>query len=210
MIYYCKIEGQSIQHAVTYPIDGYVKVDTRDTPLIATLNDNYKWVNNSWVYIVTYENSGFDSFIKGFIDSGKLTESEVWDIASKVYNDFNLVKSILIKKVSAECKKSILSGFYSSAYQGIEKHYDNELEDQSRISSLVNLASMKLANPAITDIIKWKATGEVCVEYQPMEMIQLGFDMRKWIESNTDKYAEIKKKILDSETFEKAVENSKW
>jgi hypothetical protein len=88
-----------------------------------------------------------------------------------------------------ECAKHILSGFMSKAFDGeTEKHYDCELTDQSRISGLVSIAQLRIAGLS-TEILKWKATGELeCYEWTPEQILDLGLDLKRHIQDVTDRF----------------------
>lgn len=107
------------------------------------------------------------------------------------------MKQNKILELSQACNAAILSGFISSAYQNIEKHYDCDYTDQSRIAGLVSIAQLRLMSSS-DETISYKASGELsCYEWLPQEIIQLGLDLKRHIESKTNKFYRLRIQVLD-------------
>lgn len=69
--------------------------------------------------------------------------------------NIDLIKLTKIKELRASCNLDILSGFESDAYQGINKHYSFDTEDQTNMVGIIS--NILLGN---NDVIYWKASSE--------------------------------------------------
>ncbi len=116
-----------------------------------------------------------------------------------------------IETMNQECAKHILSGFGSTAFDGkTEKHYDCEMTDQARISGLVSIAQLRIAGLS-TEILKWKATGELeCYEWTPEQMLVLGLDLKRHIQDVTDRFYVLRMYALAPERTIEELEAITW
>ena len=86
-----------------------------------------------------------------------------------------------VEQLKKECEQKIMSGFASSAYQGVEKVYSSSLENQATISSLFMVALSNLSG-VTEEPIEHKAISEIqCYEWTEQEIIQLGKDLKNHI-----------------------------
>jgi hypothetical protein len=130
--------------------------------------------NQKMLNIIEVDN--YETFINGLLDD---------------------VKQAKIQELSTACNLDILSGFLSSAYQNTENHYDCEYTDQSRIAGLVSIAQLRLMSLS-DETISYKASGELsCYEWLPQEIMQLGLDLKRHIESKTNKFYRLRIQVLD-------------
>jgi hypothetical protein len=113
--------------------------------------------------------------------------------------DIETFKQNKIQELSDACTDDIFHGLCSKAYDGVnEKHYDCEFTDQSRIAGLVSIAQMRVLGFS-DEPLKWKAHGElVCYEWTPQSILMLGIDVKKHIESRTDKFYILREQVINS------------
>ncbi len=121
------------------------------------------------------------------------------------------IRTRVIEDMNQECAKHILSGFNSKAFDGVtEKHYDCEMTDQARISGLVSIAQLRIAGLS-TEILKWKATGELeCYEWTPEQMLVLGLDLKRHIQDVTDRFYALRIYALAPERTIEELEAITW
>lgn len=105
-------------------------------------------------------------------------------------NDF---KTLKIQKMNEICNQEIIKGFMSTAFDGVTPIlYDSKITDQSRINGLVAIAQLRLMGLS-SEQIKWKnASQDVCEEWQPEQMLQLGLDLKRHVEHNIEIYDNLK------------------
>ena len=160
-----------------------------------------------------------ESLIKEHSDKNLTEEQNLADGNYLIFSDkkfpegtlLETIRKIRIDEMNTECSKRILSGFVSKAFDGVtEKHYDCEMTDQSRISGLVSIAQLRVLNLS-TEPIKWKATGELeCYEWTPVQMLELGLDLKRHIEANTDRFYALRVYALDDNRTKDELEAITW
>lgn len=201
MIYYVKLDGKAITFATTIPQDGLIKVDCGSSPLPASINENYKWVDGEgYIYNVTYENSGFNSYIKGFIDTGKLSANDMYSIAQSIYNDFNLYKTIKISKLSEDCNLEILGGFQSDIHYGVMKTFEFSQENQINLESLKNNIALGLISDGN---LTYYAKGEPCEIWSNADFMKLYETAMAFKIERIQRYKLLKEQVLNCDTREK-------
>lgn len=95
-----------------------------------------------------------------------------------------LVKQTQKDLISQACQNAIIGGFYSSAYQNINKCYGSALEDQANITGNALSAVSKVSGvPGCeNDKFYYHASGEDFVEWDASECLQLARDFKTFKE----------------------------
>lgn len=104
------------------------------------------------------------------------------------------IKQQKINEMNLACQNAIISTFQSTAFDGVTmEDYACELTDQSRINGLVAIAQLRLANLTTEPINYYKNKEAIkCTEWQPKNMLDLGLDLKRHIEKNTNHYEDLK------------------
>lgn len=95
------------------------------------------------------------------------------------------VKQLKINEIDISCKNAILGGFYSTAYQGIDKIYDSSMESQNNILGNTVSSISKLAGiiGCESDRFYYHAKDEIDFqEWQSSECLQLARDWKTFKE----------------------------
>lgn len=123
----------------------------------------------------------------------------------------NVTKQQKINEMNATCQSAILNTFESNAFDGkAMQSYSCELTDQSRINGLVTIAQLRLANLTTEPINYYQNKDAIkCIEWQPQNMLNLGLDLKRHIEKNTDHYEDLKVYINSLTTVEE-VQKVTW
>ena len=119
-------------------------------------------------------------------------------------------KTAQINILNQACQNTIINTFQSAAFDGkTMQPYDCQITDQSRINGLVTIAQLRLAN-LTTEPIKWKNSNEpICIEWSPMQMLELGLDLKRHVERCTDRY-EVLKVYINKLTTVEEVQKVTW
>jgi hypothetical protein len=107
--------------------------------------------------------------------------------------DVEKIKQSKINEIEEWCRTAIISGFKSSAYQGIEKTYASTLEDQANITGNALSATSKIAGvtECQNDKFYYHAIGEDFVEFTAGECLQLARDWKSFKETQLFKSKEL-------------------
>ena len=158
--------------------------------------------NEGWLPLLEPDIPDYNPETQYLVDDGYTIEATFVTPKYKVLDiiiDIEQLRTSAIQAMSSECQSRILAGFTSAAFDGVtEKQYDSEMTDQSRIGGLVSIAQLRLSGVS-TEPIKWKANGELsCYEWLPESMLFLGLDLKRHIESLTDRFYDLRVWALDS------------
>ncbi|WP_333860813.1 DUF4376 domain-containing protein [Clostridium sp.] len=104
------------------------------------------------------------------------------------------IKQNKINEMNTACQNAIINTFQSTAFDRTTiEDYSCELTDQSRINGLVTIAQLRLSNLTTEPINYYKnKEADKCTEWQPKNMLDLGLDLKRHIEKNTNKYEDLK------------------
>ncbi|AKA68562.1 hypothetical protein [Clostridium scatologenes] len=184
----------------------FVKIDKVTNKIIQTIDKNYgiqvnenellqeitdetliNKINSAYEYTLIF-NDTKDSIID--INITKTIEQHQQDQLSNIDN----IKQQKINEINSACQNAIINTFQSNAYDGtIIEDYACELTDQSRINGLVTIAQLRLANLTTEPINYYKNKEAIkCTEWQPKNMLNLGLDLKRHIEKNTNHYEDLK------------------
>jgi hypothetical protein len=106
--------------------------------------------------------------------------NEAYPNGKPITVDINLLKQQKVDEISRTCGQVIVSGFYSTAHEGVERLYKTTMEDQSNITGNALSAMSKLAGtPGYEDEkLYYHADGEPFTEWQPSECTALARDFK--------------------------------
>jgi hypothetical protein len=156
--------------------------------------ENYIAIPDS--FLPTWEQ--FKPFINVTIENDIITSMTDNSIAREA-SFFIEAKTSKTEELRTICNQTILSGFYSNCL-GVSKHFDCDYTDQSTIQGLVIAALLKQQG-LTNEIIKWKSTGEPeCYEFTVEQILTLGIDMKKHIETNIDKFNTLRISVNNATT----------
>ena len=132
------------------------------------------------------EQAMFDEFIAAYPD-GK-----------PVIIDIDALKQSKTDEISAACGVAIISGFTSTAYQGILKTYKSTLEDQTNITGNAFSAMSKLnGTPGCeNDKFYYHAQDEEFVEWEAADCLSLARDMKSFKEVQLFKSATLQAYVM--------------
>lgn len=138
------------------------------------------------------------------------TNTIVWDVNSPIGANLEQVKELKIQQIKDFCEQEIINGFTSKAFDGVtEFPYDCKITDQSQVNGLVSIAQLRIMG--LTDEpIKWKNSNQlVCEVWTPEQMLQLGLDLKRHVESKIQQKDNLKGYINTLTTIDE-VNNVTW
>lgn len=145
-----------------------------------------------------------------YFSKDKISIEDCLEIIGEDSITLDMIKTKKIAELRSACNSAILAGFESTAFDGVTpKMYDCEMTDQARISGLVSIAQLRLLSMS-DEPLYWKASGELeCYEWQPQQILMLGLDLKKHIETKTDKFYELRIQVNSAESIE-AISQIEW
>ena len=117
-------------------------------------------------------------------------------------NDLSLIKEIKRKKISEDCRKSILFGFTSNT---TGHYYEFQETDQINFSSRLEY----LKRNEDTQTILWKVNGDDHAEHTREEFIEVCNEGEQHKQVLLEKYWNIRSKILNA-TSREEIESIEW
>lgn len=119
------------------------------------------------------------------------------EIFEEILPTLEKVKTEKNNELSQKCQNVIMGGFYSTAYQNINKFYGSTIEDQTNITGNALSASSKIAGvpECQNDIFIYKAQGENYLEWTAEECSQLARDFKTFKEQQLIKNETLKNHV---------------
>ena len=110
----------------------------------------------------------------------------VTSLGETLLSNLDVCKSKKKEEISQWCRDAINIGFESTAYQGINKLYGATIEDQMNIQGNIIAAGSKLnGTPGCeNDKFYYHAKDEDFVEWTETECLQLGRDLKQFVQYN--------------------------
>lgn len=114
-----------------------------------------------------------------------------------------------INELQLKCQNTMYNSFKSSCL-GEEKTFNSDLLSQQYILSMVTLAAL-IKNKIIDDKVTWRDANSIkCFEFTPDQMIQLGLDLKNFIETNNNKLSDFIIYIQDPNRTEQEILELTW
>jgi hypothetical protein len=122
------------------------------------------------------------------------------------------IKANKINEIDLACKLAIISGFHSTAYQGIDKVYTSDIEAQSDILGNAVSSVSKIAGiPGCeNDVFYYHAIGETeFYEWEPDLCLQLARDFKAFKETQLFKCKQLEQSVSEAIDIE-TINNLAW